>query len=862
MTKKQVSNPSREISQVQPMNSSPNKAFTGEFNFAQQFALMLQDIDLESSNGAVGVDDLFQMLVDCSLTEFCDLCEVYLVDPSQGLTKRFVGAREASHSPGNLLSGSQIDQNNHSLEGSPLVQRMCEQALIAGSPRTWPEEETNSDATRCVVVPISVNNFPYGAIAFIKYEVAGFQSGDVTLAMEAVQLLAHSMELLSNVRSPTSSDRPGVRLVSQLNLLHRAVSSMAEIDDVAELMLRLATNLQTVFDADEARVSLWIGQYSPIAAVQRRNEQALISTQDAEILRTVHQSTSHGGSPWREGSSMAAALLDSAGTIRGEVSVERKNMVDFGDEELEVIKLFAQIAMNALGAVELRQVIRSSETRLRLLIDNAPVAIIEIGTNGQVRWWNRSAAGIFSWPEFSELPVLTNPQFPSSLRDGLSQLWFKTLEGSESSSIDFNDVRIGGQSKDLTVLATLLPSVDGHQRRIWTLVNDVTDYRRMQSDLRSIERLELRAQVASSVAHDFNNLLSLISGYAEILQNDFVADERTALMVSDIQATAARASVLTTQLQMVGRTNVGNPIVMSPASEVQALAEVLERIVGPEIEIHWSLDSTSANVRLDVDQFEQMILNLTLNARDAMMAGGELTISVEEVTITEESRAGYALNVGSYLLIVVSDNGAGMDEETLRRCFEPLFTTKGPLKGNGLGLSTAKRFVEESGGIIQCESQLGAGTTFRVFLPKVLEDVSNRNRRSGGGRLRGSSKILIVEENTELRHFISQVLERNGHQIVEADNCERAIQLESIFDGAIELAIVGNYSGSKDAPALLDKLRQGNPSMKLLVLSEDGDDHSPTTALENSYVLGVPIRPSELIDCVHRILAAPLTKSS
>src|ERR1039458_5599659 len=207
--------------------------------------------------------------------------------------------------------------------------------------------------------------------------------------------------------------------------------------------------------------------------------------------------------------------------------------------------------------------------------------------------------------------------------------------------------------------------------------------------------MDIRGQVASNLAHDVSNRWTLISGYAEILSQSLASDDRSLQMVTDIQATAARASGLTAQLLAIGRTKPAEPVVLDPVSAIESIAEVLERILGVDVDLIWSLAPQSGNVFIDADQFEQMMLNLALNARDAMAASGQLGISVNQVVLGVREGAGANLPDGKYVQINVTDTGHGMDEETLRRCFEPMFTTKGPFKGSGLGLSAARRLVED-----------------------------------------------------------------------------------------------------------------------------------------------------------------------
>ena len=255
-----------------------------------------------------------------------------------------------------------------------------------------------------------------------------------------------------------------------------------------------------------------------------------------------------------------------------------------------------------------------------------------------------------------------------------------------------------------------------------TLVDDETDKKSLLEELRHAQRMEVIGQLSSSVAHDFNNLLTLISGYAELLATEVGESPRATQLVKDIQVTTTRASTLTGKLLTMGRSKVPAPVVFAPAATVRSLAEVLDRIVGSSISVTLALDAAAGNVRADPDQFEQMVINLAVNARDAMAEGGELRIAVGSVAVAG-APGPLEVEPGDYVELTVADTGAGMDEATAERCFEPLFTTKGPGKGTGLGLPAARRVVIEAGGAIGVASAPGEGTTFR--------DPAARRRRAG-----------------------------------------------------------------------------------------------------------------------------------
>jgi two-component system cell cycle sensor histidine kinase/response regulator CckA len=521
-----------------------------------------------------------------------------------------------------------------------------------------------------------------------------------------------------------------------------------------------------------------------------------------------------------------------------------------------VLVLLAQMASSALGAVELGRNVQSSEARLRVLIDTAPVGIVEADSDGRVRWWNRAASDVFAWPLFQEGSAGHATSFPEATLPELRELWSEVLRGGSVDGRDFVDVEIAGKLRVLSASAALLPPTGTEAPGILTLIDDVTNHRELKAELRHAYTMEIRGQVASRIAHDFNNLLTLISGYAEILAGDLADNERAASMVREIQSTASRASMLTTQLQAIGRTREPELVVFNPVTVVQSNAEVLERILGADIDIRFELDGHSGNVRVDADSFEQMILNLAINARDAMPKGGVLTIAVKPLQLNHDDARALALAEGDFVTVAFSDNGVGMDEATSERCFEPLFTTKGPFKGTGMGLAAARRLAEESHGSIVCRSQLGQGTTFEITLPTVADEVDERSHFVAPERPRGSATILIVDDDEELRRFMSRILERNGYHVSEADSGEAALHVVAGFDGTFDVLVSDFVMGEMTGGDLASTLQSQYPNLLVLLVSGTAnrqilDDLKPGT----SDFLAKPFKPSDLVDRVHDLLA-------
>jgi two-component system cell cycle sensor histidine kinase/response regulator CckA len=379
------------------------------------------------------------------------------------------------------------------------------------------------------------------------------------------------------------------------------------------------------------------------------------------------------------------------------------------------------------------------------------------------------------------------------------------------------------------------------------VIEDVTDHRQLMEELRHAQRMEVIGQLASSVAHDFNNLLTLISGYAELLSGEVSGDGHAQELVGGIQASTQRASTLTGKLLTMGRTKSPAPVTFSPVASIRSLEEVLDRIVGADVRLVLELDDAAANVRADPDQFEQTIMNLATNARDAMPDGGVLRISVAPV----------ASAPGGAVAVVVADTGEGMDAATLERCFEPLFTTKGPSRGTGLGLPAARRVVVEAGGSIRCESVPGVGTTFEIVLPADEGVVDEPEVVVATPTIHGGATVLLAEDEAGIRELVERVLTRSGFVVLVAETGERALELAQSLDAPVDVlvsdVVLGGITGDEVARQL-----QALWSDLLVVLVSGNIDDSAIEDLRpgSAAFLAKPFRPSELLNVVEELVAS------
>jgi two-component system, cell cycle sensor histidine kinase and response regulator CckA len=659
---------------------------------------------------------------------------------------------------------------------------------------------------------------------------------------------------------PESSDitareatRAAQRIASQLHQLIAASLTVTGLRDEREIVESLAGSARRVFDADLAVLSLESGSVPALRGVAERSR--LVASFDGGDEPEFDIPTLRAGTSatWVDGEWLVAPIVEGRSQARGVLAVRRSGS-QFQGEDREVLTLLAQMAASALGATELTREIESSETRLRTLVDTAPAGIVEVTLEGEVQWWNRAAHQIFAWPPY-DAALEGSPTFPDSALTELNALWSEVRTQSTPANRDLVGVNIRGRRRDLTASAVLLPSQDDAPG-IMMLVDDVTDHRQLQAEVGHAQQMEIRGRVASSVAHDFNNLLTLISGYAEIIISELDENDTSLEMVKGIQATASRASALTAQLQTIGRTPSLEPVIIDPVATLEDTATIIDRVVGDAITTDWSLDPTAGTIHVDPGQFEQMILNLAMNARDAMPEGGQLRITVGSTVIETERAATLNIEPGLFVEIHVADSGMGMDEVTLAKCFDTFFTTKGPFKGTGMGLAAARRLVEGSRGSISVRSDVGVGTDFEILLPSLGDAVLAPEPRGGVVQQIGTATVLIAEDDDDLRRLMAQVLRRNGYNILITSSGEAALEESRSFDNAIELLVSDVVMGKLSGPKLAGTLQKERPDLRVLLTSGTADV-SVTDHLKKgtSAFLAKPFRPSEFIDLVHELLS-------
>jgi two-component system cell cycle sensor histidine kinase/response regulator CckA len=368
------------------------------------------------------------------------------------------------------------------------------------------------------------------------------------------------------------------------------------------------------------------------------------------------------------------------------------------------------------------------------------------------------------------------------------------------------------------------PVRDGHDAcmvRVYGAGQDITERRRLDEPLRQSHRMEAIGRLASGIAHDFNNLLQVISGYSEMLQRRLTRQSALRQYVQEIINVAEQGAVLTRQLMMVSRKPSFQLQVLDFKGIISNITPILQRILGEDVELITSVAPELGQVSADPGQLEQVILNLAVNARDAMPQGGRLTLEAANVKLDIGRASGLGgIAPGKYIKFAVSDTGAGMDAETLTHIFEPFFTTKEPGKGTGLGLFTVYGIVNQNGGNIQVESASGVGTTFTIHWPrvdapaeKVKVELVPQLARHGG------ETILLVEDELVVRDLVREVLQATGYAVLEAANGEQALQVSRAHHGPIHLLLADVVLPGLSGPEVAAQLVLARPELQVIYMS-------------------------------------------
>jgi two-component system, cell cycle sensor histidine kinase and response regulator CckA len=577
---------------------------------------------------------------------------------------------------------------------------------------------------------------------------------------------------------------------------------------------------------------LLLDQSSVIVEANRATE-GLLGRPRAEVVGRRYEDfvdPAQRGALADEGSPLltsGAARLENRRLIRGDgslVAVDASTaLVNFASQTLSLV-ILRDITLQKEGEQKLRQ----SQEEYRLLFDRNPhpmwvedletLAFLDVN-DAALRHYGYSRSEFLGMNAREIRP----PQQVAALLAGRAK---EALEWSRVA------VRAGGEAthlrKDgspLTTEISLSPLVF-RERRAWLiLAHDVTEKRRLEAQLLQSQKMEAVGQLAGGVAHDFNNLLGVITGYTELLLKELGPNHPGQKRAEEVKKAAERAAGLTRQLLAFSRKQVLEPKILDLNRVVGDIETMLRRLIGEDILLVTSLAHGVGLVKADPGQVEQVLVNLVVNARDAMPGGGRMTLETKNVDLDQGyARTHREMEPGAYVMLSVSDTGHGMDAATMSHIFEPFYTTKPEGKGTGLGLSTAYGIVKQSGGDLTVYSEVGQGTTFKVFLPRAEGETDDRSAAEGAPVPRASETILVAEDEEALRGLICEILEGGGYRVLQAEGPAQALSLAAAHDGPIHLVLTDMVMPQLSGRELVERLHATRPTIRAVYMSGYTDE--------------------------------------
>ena len=501
--------------------------------------------------------------------------------------------------------------------------------------------------------------------------------------------------------------------------------------------------------------------------------------------------------------------------------------------------------------------LRASEQRTRALMENAKDAIVVTNIDGIVVEVNRAGEALYARPRAEFVGCRFFDLLVADEREKVRRRFESVLAGKAPEWQETIALASDGRTVPIEISGSLVEI--GGERLMLAIVRDVSERKQLEEQFRHAQKMEAVGRLAGGVAHDFNNLLTVILGYSEVVNNQLPAEHPLRQEVEQIRKAGERAAVLTRQLLTFSRTQVLLPQLIDVGEIVTDIEKMLRRLIGDDVELVTACDPETGRVKADPGQIEQVLMNLAVNARDAMPGGGKLTIETRNVDLDEaDAREHLAAQPGTYVMITVSDTGSGIDAETNTHIFEPFFTTKEKGKGTGLGLATVYGIVKQSGGFLSVSSEPGLGAAFKICLPRVEEerDVPRRPLPPAPESPRGKETLLLLEDEEGLRRMTRGLLEDYGYAVIEASGWPSALELVARRSPPIDLVLSGVALPENRGPEGLSRLLALGPGLRVLFMSDSTGDDIPDGGPPGARVVSLakPFAPGDLARRVRQLL--------
>jgi PAS domain S-box-containing protein len=528
-----------------------------------------------------------------------------------------------------------------------------------------------------------------------------------------------------------------------------------------------------------------------------------------------------------------------SGTVSEEVAVDcmRSGASDFIAKG-NLVRLAPAVARELREAALRRDrvaALAESQDRYRFLFESSPLATLAFDMETRaILEANNAAASLYGYSRDELLSLRLDDIWP--VGEAATHVARLALLGTAPARVaGVRHIRRDGSSREVEIFTHVLP-VRGRTVR-FAIVNDVTERQALEGQLRQAQKMDAIGQLAGGVAHDFNNILAAILSYTELIASDLGAGHASRPDLDEIRVGAVRAAELTRQLLAFSRQQVLQPAVVDLNTVVVGLEKMLRRTISEDVTLVTELAPRLGRVRVDRGQMEQIVLNLVVNARDAMPSGGTITIRTFDVVGEGAPRTALA----------VTDTGVGIDAQTQAHIFEPFFTTKPVGKGTGLGLATVYGIAAQSDGHVEVVSAPGQGATFTLYLPRVESVLSVTPPTLARDRIKATETVLLVEDEHALRRVAARILRKEGYIVLEAANASDAVEISATHAGAIDLLLTDVVMPVTSGPALAALLMRERAAMRVLFVSGYADDRSASKIPPDAAFLEKPFTPDLLI---------------
>jgi hypothetical protein len=520
--------------------------------------------------------------------------------------------------------------------------------------------------------------------------------------------------------------------------------------------------------------------------------------------------------------------------------------IRYGERDKEILTLVARQLASAVEIKRNELALRQSEARYRSLVQSSVYGIYRCSLEGRFLDVNPAVIAMLGYESAEEVLLLDPEKQVFAQAEEHARLFEEFRRTGRLDGMEVKWRRKDGSAIMVRISGRAASSADEPADVLEAIAEDVTDRRLLEDQFRQAQKMEAVGRLAGGVAHDFNNLLMVISGYAEVILSKLDANHPLLEKGRAIQQAADRATTLTRQLLAFSRKQLLELKVVDVNTIVADMERLLRPLIGENIELVAELAPDAGHTRADAGQLEQVLMNLVVNAKDAMPYGGTLTVHTQKVMVDDDHRRGPTfIRPGAYVLLSVRDTGMGMDKETQSRIFEPFFTTKELGKGTGLGLSTVYGIVKQSGGYVLVQSEVGQGSTFQIYLPRVEPAAEDHPAPALRAACGGSETVLLVEDEESVRQLVRDTLAGNGYRVIEAENGEAGLAVAAKHDAAIDLIITDVVMPGMGGREMVKQLTQVRPAAKVLYLSgytedaviSEGTAESSTAFLQKPFTL-------------------------